>query len=72
VLSFVRFATLLGGLSLATVVRADTIVTSHQVLYGTILAETVSAFRFRLNCDGRVVFIPKVSIASVRHDTRCF
>jgi hypothetical protein len=62
---------LLAGICLPLVARADTIVFGDKVLYGTILAETVSAFRFRLNCNGKVVFLPKASIASVRRDSRC-
>ena len=59
------------GLCLQQMARADTIILRDRVLYGQILAETVSAFRFRMNCSGQVIFIRKQAIVSVRHNNRC-
>ena len=59
------------GLYLPQAARADTIILRNEVLYGKILAETMSAFRFRLNCNGRIVFIRKAAIVDVRHNDRC-
>ena len=58
-------------LYLPQAVHADTITLRNEVLYGKILAETMSTFRFRLNCNGRIVFIRKAAIVDVRHNDRC-
>jgi hypothetical protein len=66
-----RIIPVVAALCLPQAMRADTIIFRNEVLYGKILAETVGAFRFRLNCTGRVIFVRKAAIVAVRHNNRC-
>ena len=67
----VRMMITVVALCLPSMTHADTIILKDRVLHGQILAETVSAFRFKLNCNGPIVFIPKTTIQGVRHNNRC-
>ena len=69
--SLLKILLVVVSLYLPQAVHADTIILRNEVLYGKILAETMSAFRFRLNCNGRIVFIRKAAIVDVRHNDRC-
>jgi hypothetical protein len=59
-------------LGLPQVGLADTLVlTDGTTFHGKILVETVSAFRWQVNCTGRIVFIRKEFIAKIQRDNRC-
>jgi hypothetical protein len=59
------------GLFVSQAARADTLFLRDRVLYGTILAETVSGFRFRVNCNRTIIFIRKAVILGAQRDRRC-
>jgi len=70
--SLAKLIAVVAGLCLPQAAYADTIIlTNGDVVYGKILAETMSAFRLWVNCNGQVVFIRKTWIASVKHNNSC-
>lgn len=67
----IKVVAAIAGLCLPQAATADTIRFSDGAVYGKILAETVSGFRFRMNCTGRIVLIWKASIIAVQRNNRC-